>query len=84
MDIIFLFSKYFTNMMITNLPMCAENYSSILVHVCTLYSLPFVALSPAQTLQVIYLRLTYDWTFELLAMACDTSFDRLNILLAIL
>ena len=28
--------------------------------------------SPAQTLQVIYMRLTYDWTFELVVMACNT------------
>ena len=38
------------------------------------------ALSPAQTMQVIYLRLTCNWTFELLAMACNRSFSMLNIL----
>ena len=42
------------------------------------------ALSPAQTLQVIDLRLTCNWTFELLAIACNKSFNMLNILLAIL
>ena len=40
--------------------------------------------SPAQTLQVIYLRLTCDWTFKLLTMTCNRIFNMLNILLAIL
>ena len=31
--------------------------------------------SPAQTLQVIYLQLTCDWTFELLAMAIAILFQ---------
>ena len=43
-----------------------------------------VFLSPAQMLQVIYLQFTGDWTFELLVMACNKSFNMLNILLAIL
>ena len=33
---------------------------------------------------LIYLQLTSDWTFELLAMACNKTFYMLNILLAIL
>ena len=47
-------------------------------------SLNATFLSPAQTLQVICLRLTCKRTFELLAMACNTGFNMLNILLAIL
>ena len=30
-------------------------------------------------LKVIYLQLTCDWTFELLAMGCYKSFNMLNI-----
>ena len=37
-----------------------------------------------QMLQIIYLRLTCDWTLELLSMACNRSFNMLNILFAIL
>ena len=48
------------------------------------YAACWVTLSPAQTLQVIHLRLTCNWKFELLAMACNTSFNMLNIYLAIL
>ena len=42
-----------------------------------------VAISPAQTLQVTYLQLSCNWMFELLAMACNRSFNMLNILDAI-
>ena len=41
-------------------------------------------LSPAHTFQVIYLLLTCDWTFELLGMACNRSFNMLNVLFVIL
>ena len=37
-------------------------------------------LSPAEKLQVIYLQLTCDWKFELLAMACNKSFNILKII----
>ena len=43
-----------------------------------------VFLSSVQRKQVIYLRFTCDWMFELLAMACNKSFNMWNILLAIL
>ena len=39
-----------------------------------------VTISPAQTLQVTYLQLFCNWMFELLAMACNRSFNMLNIL----
>ena len=35
-------------------------------------------LSLAQTLQVIHLRLTCDWMFELLGIDCNKSFNMLN------
>ena len=41
-------------------------------------------LSPAQTLQVIHLRFTCDWTFKLLATAGNRSFNMLNDLLDVL
>ena len=44
----------------------------------------YVALSAAHMLQVIYLQLTCDWMFKLLAMASQKSFNILNILLTIL
>ena len=43
-----------------------------------------VAISPAQTLQVTYLQLSCNWMFELLAMACNRSFNMLNVLHVIL
>ena len=46
---------------------------------CTLV----VTMSLAQTLQVTYLQLICNWMFELLAMACNRSFNMLNILHAI-
>ena len=41
-------------------------------------------LGHAQTFQVIYLQLTCDWMYKLLATACNKRFNMLNILLAIL
>ena len=43
-----------------------------------------VAISPALTLPVTFLQLSCNWMFELLAMACNRSFNMLNILHAIL
>ena len=52
----------------------------VITSFCTLV----VAISPAPTLQVTYLQLSCNWMFELLAMACNRSFNMLNILHAIL
>ena len=51
--------------------------------VTTPFCVLVVAISPAQTLQVTYLQLICNWMFELLAMACNRSFNMLNILHAI-
>ena len=39
---------------------------------------------PLTDVALFYLRLTCDWTFEMIAMACNRSFNMLNIVLAIL
>ena len=44
---------------------------------------PSCFLSPVHTLHIIHVRLTCDWVLELLAMACNRSFNMLNILLVI-
>ena len=43
----------------------------LLFHIIIYFRDVNMLLSPAQTLQVIYLRLTCDWAFELLVTVCN-------------
>ena len=56
----------------------ATNCKHTLIKICDMCK------SPAHTLRVSYLQLTCDWTFKMIAMACNSGFNMLNILLAIL